>query len=80
MCIQKCMIHSLIALSCFLMGFSWGDIVARNTKKGNELFETGQYDQALQAFTEADVNSQPGDVRLPKLYANMGNTLTKQGN
>ena len=75
--------HILLSLAiCFswcLMGFSWGDILARNTKKGNELFEARQYDEALQAYTEADVNSKTGDPRLPKLYNNMGNTLYQQG-
>lgn len=76
---QRNLVICLIVLSCFLMGFTWGDIVARNTKKGNEFFEAGQYDKALEAFTEADVNSQPDDPRLPGLYGNMGNTLSKQG-
>lgn len=75
---QKIRLGYIIFLSCFLMGFNWGDILARNTKKGNELFDAGQYDEALQAFTEADVNSNAADPRLPKLYKNMGNTLIKQ--
>ena len=62
-----------------LMGFTWGDPLSWNTKKGNQLFEAGKYEEALQAFTEADVNSKPGDPRLPQLYQNMGNTLTKLG-
>ena len=61
------------------MGFTWGDPLARNTKKGNQLFEAGKYEEALQAFIEADVNSTPGDPRLPQLYQNIGNTLTKLG-
>jgi len=47
--------------------------------KGNTLFDAGKYDEALQAYTEADVNSNAGDPRLPKLYNNMGNTLYHQG-
>ena len=62
-----------------LMGFTWGDPLSRNTKKGNQLFEAGKYEEALQAFTEADVNSATGDPRLPQLFQNMGNTLTKLG-
>ncbi len=75
---QKKILCAVIFLSWSLMGFTWGDILARNTKKGNDLFDAGQYDEALQAFTEADVNSKAGDPRLPKLYKNMGNTLIKQ--
>jgi Ca-activated chloride channel homolog len=69
----------IICFSWCLLGFTWGDLLARNTKKGNNLFDTGQYDEALQAYTEADVNSKTGDPRLPKLYNNMGNTLYQQG-
>ena len=79
MTILNLLIYCIISLSWCLMGFTWGDILARNTTKGNALFETGQYDEALQAFTEADVNSNTGDPRLPKLYKNMGNTFSKQG-
>ena len=77
--IQEIIFCGLILFSWCLMGFNWGDILARNTKKGNELFNEGQYDKALQAFTAADVNSKANDPRLPKLYMNMGNTLAKQG-
>jgi tetratricopeptide (TPR) repeat protein len=76
---RNILIFLIILLSWCLMGFNWGDILARNTKKGNELFDAGQYDEALQAYTEADVNSNAGDPRLPKLYNNMGNTLFQQG-
>lgn len=69
----------LLWCSWCLVGFTWGDSLARNVKKGNQLFRAGQYEQALQAFTEADVNSQAGDPRLPQLYKNIGNTLTKLG-
>ena len=77
---RKYTLYVLMLLSWSLVGFTWGDILARKTAKGNELFEAGKYDEALQAFTEADVNSKAGDPRLPRLYMNMGNTLVKQGN
>ena len=69
----------LVLCSWCVMGFTWGDALSRNTKKGNELFEAGKYEDALQAFTEADVNSKSGDPRLPKLYKNMGNTYAGLG-
>lgn len=72
--------YGIIGISWLLVGFSWGDILAGKTRKGNQHFETGQYDEALQAYTEADVNSQGDDPRLPKLYNNMGNTLHQQEN
>jgi len=76
---RKIICGCIILFSWCLMGFNWGDILARNTKKGNELFDSGQYDEALQAYTDADVDSNAGDPRLPKLYNNMGNTLYQQG-
>lgn len=77
--IQRILLYAIISFSWCLLGWNWGDILARKTKKGNELFATGQYEEALKEFTEADVNSQAGDSRLPQLYKNMGNTLTQQG-
>ena len=75
----RMMAVGLLWCSWCLVGFTWGDPLARNVKKGNQLFRAGQYEQALQAFTEADVNSHAGDPRLPQLYKNIGNTLTKLG-
>lgn len=75
----RMMAVGLLWCSWCLVGFTWGDSLARNVKKGNQFFRAGQYEQALQAFTEADVNSQAGDQRLPQLYKNIGNTLTKLG-
>ena len=75
----RMMAVGLLWCSWCLVGFTWGDPLARNVKKGNQLFRAGQYEQALQAFTEADVNSHAGDSRLPQLYKNIGNTLTKLG-
>ena len=75
----RMMAVGLLWCSWCLVGFTWGDPLARNVKKGNQLFRAGQYEQALQAFTEADVNSHAGDQRLPQLYKNIGNTLTKLG-
>ena len=75
----RMMAVGLLWCSWCLVGFTWGDPLARNVKKGNRLFRAGQYEQALQAFTEADVNSHAGDPRLPQLYKNIGNTLTKLG-
>jgi Ca-activated chloride channel homolog len=71
--------YCVTLFSLLAMGFTWGDLLARNAKKGNDLFRQGQYDQAMQAYTEADVNSTANDPRLPQLYQNMGNTLTQQG-
>lgn len=63
----------------FALGFTWGDPLARQMRKGNEAFEAGQYEEALQAYTEADVSSRAGDPRLPRLYNNMGAALAAQG-
>lgn len=76
---KQILYSGLIGISCFLAGFSWGDTLARNIKKGNKLFDDGQYEEALRAYTEADVNSDANDPRLPQLYQNMGNTLYQQG-
>lgn len=70
----------LIGVSLACIGWNWGDGLARNAQHGNALFEAGQYDEALQAYTEADVSSAPDDPRLSSLYQNMGNTLFQQGN
>lgn len=48
-------------------------------RKGNAAFEAGNYAEALEAYTEADVSSQADDPRLPQLYNNMGTTLYRQG-
>jgi Ca-activated chloride channel family protein len=69
----------IILFSGFLFGFTWGDTLARQMRKGNEAFEAGNYDEALKAYTEADVNSKADDPRLPQLYNNMGTTLYQQG-
>jgi len=76
---QRIFLSGVIACAWLLMGFTWGDPLARQTQKGLALFDAGKYAEALQAFTEADVHSTPGDPRLPDVYANMGNTLMKQG-
>lgn len=69
----------LLLLSVCGFGFTWGDALARQMRKGNEAFEAGNYAEALQAYTEADVKSQANDQRLPQLYNNMGTTLYQQG-
>jgi len=76
---RKTIYLSILFCSWCLMGFTWGDMLSRKTQKGNELFEAGRYEDALQAFTEADVHSTSSDPRLPKLYKNMGNTYAKLG-
>ncbi len=65
-------------LCLFLMGVNWGDTLSRKNQQGLDLFEAGRYEEALEAFTEADVTSETNDPRLPRLYNNMGNTLAKQ--
>jgi Ca-activated chloride channel homolog len=77
---KVCLLKSIIILaSGLLMSFTWGDTLARKMQQGNDLFAAGKYAEALQAYTEADVNSVAGDPRLPNLYYNIGNTLTQQG-
>ncbi len=76
---QNSLYIGLLLLSAFGLGFKWGDTLARQMRKGNQAFETGNYEEALKAYTEADVNSQADDPRLPQLYNNMGTTFYQQG-
>jgi Ca-activated chloride channel family protein len=77
--IRRCIYWYIILSSAFVFGFTWGDTLARQMRKGNEAFEAGNYKDALKAYTEADVNSKTNDPRLPKLYNNMGTALSRQG-
>ncbi|MBD3308150.1 tetratricopeptide repeat protein, partial [candidate division KSB3 bacterium] len=75
--LRTMLVYSLIGLAWGILGFTWGDPLGHYAQKGDAFFEAGQYDNALEAYTDADVQSTPDDPRLPQLYLNMGNTLSK---
>jgi Ca-activated chloride channel family protein len=52
-----------------------GGAAHRKTEKGNELFEQGQFDEALRAYTDAQVDAPDS----PELSYNIGNVLYRQG-
>lgn len=52
-----------------------GGAAHRKTEKGNELFEQGQFEEALRAYTDAQVDAPDS----PELSYNIGNVLYRQG-
>ena len=48
----------MILLAIPLMGFTFLDPVAKKNQEGNELFQQGEYDEALKRYREAQVEAQ----------------------
>ena len=64
----------MILLVIPLMGFTFLDPVAKKNQEGNELFQQGEYDEALKRYREAQVEAQ----NRPELHFNTGTTLYKK--
>ena len=61
-------------LAPFVLGWTWGDPLARHTNTGNKLYLEERYDEALKRYTDAQVQ----DPDSPALHFNIGDVLYKQ--
>ena len=67
-------VPALVLSALALMGF-WGGSLVSRTAEGNGLFKQGKYDEALKAYTDAQLE----DPENPRLQFNIGDVLFKQG-
>ncbi len=59
----------MMVLSLAVSGFSWSNPSARSTASGNQQYEQSQYEAALRAYRDAQLN----DPESPELHYNLGN-------
>ncbi|MFQ6091108.1 MAG: tetratricopeptide repeat protein [bacterium] len=67
-------IFTSMALFILTLSSTFGDEVVKKNRKGIELFNEGQYDEALGAYRDAQLEA----PESPELHFNIGNTLYKQ--
>jgi len=63
----------ILLLATLSFGFAWG--AAAKAIKANALFATGKLDEALKAYTDAQLDS----PESPELHFDIGNVLYRQG-
>ena len=66
---------ALAAVSTVVCGFTFLDDVARKVEKGNQHFDKSEFEAALEAYREAQINRPDA----PELHFNVGDALYKQG-
>ena len=69
--LMLCLLTGLVAA----VGLPFGGAAHRKTEEGNERYLEGDYEQALRAYTEAQV----AEPSAPELYYDIGNVLYRQG-
>jgi tetratricopeptide (TPR) repeat protein len=72
------MVVGCIVAGCLVAGcdtLDWRDSVSRNVAEGNELLASGDFDNALAAYREAQIDA-PDD---PRVHFNIGDVMHRQG-